>query len=180
MSPTQFEIITNYYPEILNKNHSSGFGKTYDFLKTRLPNPDELSCFLSYEHWISYYKKRIIMNRKFMNLLSCKPQSTPIWFMRQAGRYHSHYQNLRKKYSFEDLCKTPELAAEVACGPMVDFDYDVSILFSDILFPLELFGLQLSYKPGPTFQNYLTDSSWNLNINDNDIEEKLGFQTEGT
>ena len=57
MSPTQFEIITKYYPEILNKNHSSGFGKTYDFLKTRLPNPDEISCFLSYDHWISYYKK---------------------------------------------------------------------------------------------------------------------------
>ena len=57
MSPTQFEIITKYYPEILNKNHSSGFGKTYDFLKTRLPNSDEISCFLSYDHWISYYKK---------------------------------------------------------------------------------------------------------------------------
>jgi len=124
-------------------------------------------------------KKRVIMNRKFMNLLNCKPQSTPpIWFMRQAGRYHSHYQGLRKKYSFEDLCKTPELAAEVACGPMIDFDYDVSILFSDILFPLELLGLQLSYKPGPTFENYLTDSSGNLDIKDNDIEEKLGFQTE--
>ena len=85
------------------------------------------------------------MNKKFMNLLDGKPQSTPpIWFMRQAGRYHSHYQNLRKTHSFEDLCKTPELAAEVACGPMADFDYDVSILFSDILFPLELLGLQLS------------------------------------
>ena len=59
---------------------------------------------------------------------------------------------------------------------MVDFDYDVSILFSDILFPLELLGLQLSYKPGPTFQNYLTDSNGNLNINDNDIEEKFRFQ----
>ena len=57
MSPTQFEIITTYYPEILNKNHSSGFGKTYDFLRKRLPNPDEISCFLSYDHWISYYKK---------------------------------------------------------------------------------------------------------------------------
>ena len=57
MSPTQFEIITTYYPEILNKNHSSGFGKTYDFLRTKLPNPEEISCFLSYDHWISYYKK---------------------------------------------------------------------------------------------------------------------------
>ena len=57
MSPTQFEIITTYYPEILNKNHSSGFGKTYDFLRTKLPNPEEISCFLSYDHWMSYYKK---------------------------------------------------------------------------------------------------------------------------
>ena len=57
MSPTQFEIITTHYPEILNKNHSSGFGKTYDFLRSKLPNPEEISCFLSYDHWISYYKK---------------------------------------------------------------------------------------------------------------------------
>ena len=96
------------------------------------------------------------MNKKFYNALNRVPQPVPpIWFMRQAGRYHSHYQGFRKKYSFETLCKNPELAAEVACGPINDFDYDVAILFSDILFPLELFDLQLSYNPGPTFENYL-------------------------
>ena len=77
------------------------------------------------------------MNERFEKLLKGIPQSIPpIWFMRQAGRYHSHYQELRKRHSFEELCKTPELAAEVACGPMTDFDYDIAILFSDILFPL--------------------------------------------
>ncbi len=79
----------------------------------------------------------MIKNKKFSNAINNIPQSTPpIWFMRQAGRYHSHYQSLRKKYSFVELCKTPNLAAEVAMGPINDFDYDVAILFSDILFPL--------------------------------------------
>ena len=95
----------------------------------------------------------MIRNKKFANALNNIPQSVPpIWFMRQAGRYHSHYQKLRKKYSFESLCKTPELAAKVALGPITDFDYDVAILFSDILFPLESLGLKLNYNPGPVFK----------------------------
>ena len=54
-------------------------------------------------------------NDLFKAALSGEPVSVPpIWFMRQAGRYHSHYQNLRSRYSFMDLCKVPELAAEVA------------------------------------------------------------------
>ena len=85
----------------------------------------------------------MIINKKFSNAINNIPQKTPpIWFMRQAGRYHSHYQRLRKKHSFVTLCKTPELAAEVALGPSNDFEYDVAILFSDILFPLESFGLK--------------------------------------
>ena len=117
------------------------------------------------------------MNTRFENLLKGVPQSTPpIWFMRQAGRYHSHYQNLRKKYTFEELCKKPDLAAEVACGPMNDFDYDVAILFSDILFPLELLGLELSYRPGPTFGNYLTENHADIKVGKSQVEEKLSFQ----
>ena len=69
-------------------------------------------------------------NHQFKNALNRVNQSIPpIWFMRQAGRYHSHYQNLKKKYSFEQLCKTSDLAAEVACGPIKEFDYDIAILF---------------------------------------------------
>jgi len=119
------------------------------------------------------------MNKKFYNALNRIPQPVPpIWFMRQAGRYHSHYQNLRKTHSFETLCKNPELAAEVACGPINDFDYDVAILFSDILFPLELFDLELSYNPGPNFENYLGPQHTNKKVADLQVEEHLNFQSE--
>lgn len=73
----------------------------------------------------------------------------PIWMMRQAGRYHKHYQALRARHEFIELCKNPELAAEVALGPIQDFDFDISILFSDLLFPLEAMGMGLAYEPGP-------------------------------
>jgi uroporphyrinogen decarboxylase len=73
----------------------------------------------------------------------------PIWMMRQAGRYHRPYQALRAKHSFEALCRKPELSAEVAMGPIDDFDFDAAILFSDLLFPLEALGFGLSYVDGP-------------------------------
>jgi uroporphyrinogen decarboxylase len=73
----------------------------------------------------------------------------PIWMMRQAGRYHRPYQALRAKHSFEELCRDPQLAAEVAMGPIDDFDFDAAILFSDLLFPLEALGFGLSYDDGP-------------------------------
>lgn len=86
------------------------------------------------------------MNKLFQNALHRNPQSVPpIWFMRQAGRYHQHYQGLRAQHSFMELCKNPELAAQVALGPVAEFDFDVSILFSDILFPLEALGMGLDY-----------------------------------
>ena len=70
-------------------------------------------------------------NERFLNALQGKPQKIPpIWLMRQAGRYHSHYQNLKKSYTFEELCKSPKLAAETAMGPIEDFDFDEPDLFS--------------------------------------------------
>ena len=96
-------------------------------------------------------------NILFQNALKRISQKTPpIWFMRQAGRYHSHYQNLKEKYSFEKLCKNPELASEVACGPVNEFDFDISILFSDILFLLEGLGLPLHFNPAPIFGDFIT------------------------
>ena len=73
----------------------------------------------------------------------------PVWFMRQAGRYHSHYQRLRAKHEFIELCKNPDLATEVTLGPIEDFGFDAAILFSDLLFPLEAMGMGLTYEPGP-------------------------------
>jgi uroporphyrinogen decarboxylase len=117
---------------------------------------------------------------RLRNALSRATQPTPpIWLMRQAGRYHSHYQNLRRRYSFMDLCKHAELAAEVALGPVRDFDFDAAILFSDLLFPLEALGMGLHYSDhGP-------ELGWRLDQNNmgqlRDVEEawpNLFFQGE--
>ncbi len=95
-------------------------------------------------------------NEKFKNACMRKAQDVPpVWMMRQAGRYHKHYQALRKEHSFIELCKKPHLAAEVALGPVAEFDFDVSILFSDLLFPLEALGMGLSYDPAPELKWYL-------------------------
>jgi len=118
-----------------------------------------------------------VSNNRFVNALNKLEQPTPpIWFMRQAGRYHQHYQKLKEKYTFEELCKTPELASEVACGPINEFDFDVAILFSDILFPLQGLGLGLKFDPGPIFSNYINQNNLK-NYSDIDIAiETLQFQ----
>lgn len=79
----------------------------------------------------------------------------PVWFMRQAGRYHRHYQRLRARHEFIDLCKRPELAAQVTLGPIEEFGFDAAILFSDLLFPLEAMGMGLRYDPGPKLDWHL-------------------------
>jgi uroporphyrinogen decarboxylase len=73
----------------------------------------------------------------------------PVWYMRQAGRYHAHYQNMKKTNTFMEMCKTPKLACEVTMGPIDEFNFDAAILFSDLLFPLEQLGMDLVYNPGP-------------------------------
>lgn len=83
----------------------------------------------------------------------------PVWFMRQAGRYHSHYQKLRREHSFMDLCKNPQLASEVTKGPIEDFHFDAAILFSDLLFPLEALGMGLAYDPSPRLDWHLRTPS---------------------
>lgn len=104
------------------------------------------------------------MNKLFKNALQRTPQAVPpIWFMRQAGRYHQHYQGLREKHSFMELCKNPDLAAQVALGPVAEFDFDVSILFSDILFPLEALGMGLDYTDnGPQLEFKISPETMSL------------------
>ena len=117
-------------------------------------------------------------NVKFQNALARKPQKVPpIWFMRQAGRYHQHYQNLKKQHTFMELCKVPELAAEVAWGPVQDFDFDVAILFSDLLFPLEGLGMGLTYGDGgPELGWHLRDENLSKLLSTEKALDLLQFQ----
>ena len=73
---------------------------------------------------------------------------TPVWFMRQAGRYMPEYRKLREQHSILDLCHTPELAAEVTLQPVTRLGVDAAILFADILLPFEPLGLGLSFAAG--------------------------------
>jgi uroporphyrinogen decarboxylase len=83
------------------------------------------------------------------------PGRPPVWFMRQAGRYHSHYQAMKSRHSFMELCKIPAAACETTLGPVRDFGFDAAILFSDLLFPLEAMGTGLRYDPGPKLDHHL-------------------------
>lgn len=73
---------------------------------------------------------------------------TPVWLMRQAGRYMAEYMEIRRKYSFLEMCKTPELAAEVTLQPINKLGVDAAILFADILLPLEGMGMDLEFAKG--------------------------------
>ncbi len=118
-------------------------------------------------------------NILFQNaLLKRKQNVPPIWFMRQAGRYHSHYRKLKERYTFEQLCKLPELAAEVAKGPIDEFDFDVAILFSDILFVLEGLGLELKFDPGPKFSSHINAENYKNYNNIDKAIDHLRFQSD--
>ena len=74
--------------------------------------------------------------------------ATPVWFMRQAGRYMSEYRAMRERHSLLDICRTPDLATEVTLQPIRRIDVDAAILFSDLLLPLEPMGLPFDFVKG--------------------------------
>ncbi len=76
----------------------------------------------------------------------------PIWIMRQAGRYLSEYRALKERYSFWELCRTPELTTEITLQPVRRFGMDAAILFQDIMTPLPPMGLEIDFSPGPVFK----------------------------
>ena len=74
--------------------------------------------------------------------------TTPVWFMRQAGRYMKEYRDVRKQYSLVEICKRPEVAAEVTITAAEYLGVDAAIIFADLLLPLEVMGMPFHFSPG--------------------------------
>ncbi|HKJ87231.1 MAG TPA: uroporphyrinogen decarboxylase, partial [Gammaproteobacteria bacterium] len=118
------------------------------------------------------------MNTTFLQ--ACRGEKTaftPVWLMRQAGRYLPEYQRVRAKVTFLELCKTPELAAEVTIQPVDILGVDAAILFSDILVPLEPMGAALEFqeKRGPVFPEPIRDEAAVARLRIPEPEADLGF-----
>ena len=97
-------------------------------------------------------------------LKACRREAvdvTPVWFMRQAGRYMTEYRALRERHSLLEICRTPDLATEVTLQPVRRIDVDAAILFSDLLLPLEPMGLPFDFikGEGPQIEDPIADDS---------------------
>jgi uroporphyrinogen decarboxylase len=89
------------------------------------------------------------VNERFLRACRREPvDATPVWFMRQAGRYMPEYRTIRAKYSLLEICRQPELAAEVTLQPVRALGVDAAILFADILLPVIPLGLGLEFAKG--------------------------------
>jgi uroporphyrinogen decarboxylase len=102
------------------------------------------------------------MNSRFLDACRRRPTDVrPVWFMRQAGRYMKPYRDIRQKFGILDICKRPDLAAEVTLQPVEILDVDAAIIFADLLLPVEPMGLRLRFATGegPVIDNPVRTSS---------------------
>ena len=121
------------------------------------------------------------MNTNFLR--ACKGEEvdhTPIWIMRQAGRYLPDYHKVRGKVTFLELCKTPELATEVTLQPVDILGVDAAILFSDILVTPEAMGMELEFqeKRGPVLPSPVRSQADVDKLIVPDPVDKLGYVME--
>ncbi len=102
------------------------------------------------------------MNSRFLDACRRRPTDVrPVWFMRQAGRYMKQYRDIRAKHGILEICKRPDLAAQVTLQPVEILDVDAAIIFADLLLPVEPMGLKLRFAPGegPVIDNPIRTSS---------------------
>lgn len=121
------------------------------------------------------------MNDTFLRACRGEPVDyTPVWIMRQAGRYLPEYQAVRAEVDFLTLCKTPELAAKVTIQPVERLGVDAAILFSDILIPVEAMGMHLEFndKKGPVLREPIRTKSALDRLIIPDTEDSMPFVLE--
>jgi len=106
-----------------------------------------------------------------------RTERTPVWMMRQAGRYLPDYMKLREKYSFFERCQTPELAAEITIQPVEQVGVDAAILFSDILVVPQAMGMevQIVENKGPWLPDPVRQASDLKKLMVPDVGESLGY-----
>lgn len=119
-------------------------------------------------------------NNDFRFLKACRGEPvdrTPVWFMRQAGRYMKAYRDLKEKYTFLELCKNPELATEVTLQPLDVLGVDAAIIFADILLPLEPMGTGLEFiaGDGPSIPRPVRTHQEMEALKPVDVDRQLGF-----
>jgi uroporphyrinogen decarboxylase len=103
--------------------------------------------------------------------------ATPVWFMRQAGRYMPEYRAIRAKHTLLEICKAPEIATEVTLQPVRALGVDAAILFADILLPLEPMGAPFEFAAGegPRFHEPIRDAAAIERLRLIDPEESLAY-----
>lgn len=122
--------------------------------------------------------------RQSLFLKACRREKTvrtPVWFMRQAGRYMKEYRDVRSRYSFLEMCKNPDLVTEVTVTAVEKIQADAAIIFSDILVIVEAMGLGLSYESGdgPSIEGELKTAEDVSRLKEVEVETSLGFVLEG-
>jgi uroporphyrinogen decarboxylase len=119
------------------------------------------------------------LNRKELFLRACRGEGVervPVWVMRQAGRYLPEYQEVRKTHTFLQICKTPDVAAEVSLQPFRIISVDAIIVFSDILIVAEAMGMPLDVPDsGPVLSNPVRDLAAVRRLCDFDPERETRF-----
>jgi len=121
--------------------------------------------------------------RESLFMKACRREPTPrppIWLMRQAGRYMKNYRRLRAKVPMLELCKHPDLSAEVTVDAVKQLDVDAAIIFSDLLLVVEPLGFSLEYAKGegPLIRPAIRAASDVDRVKDVDVEKSLGFTLE--
>jgi uroporphyrinogen decarboxylase len=121
-----------------------------------------------------------MQDKDYLFIKACRQEPTertPVWIMRQAGRYLAEYRAVREKYDFLTMCKTPELAAEVTLQPIDIFGFDAAIIFSDILVIPEAMGMkfQMIESKGPTFEEPIRSAAQIDALDNSGIQQKLKF-----